>query len=151
MNHLRIADDIVIITEGHQQLQYMLNTIDPSSRSCGLEMNPGKTCVMTNGERKRTLSQLEPLDFVDEYLYLRQNITFKGQYINEVERRIKKVWSNKDTFKSKTNISLKKNEMDSIVTSIVLYGCQTWPTTIINKMQVFRKRPVEKTYWAQKL
>lgn len=119
----------------------MLNTLDMISRECGLEMNPEKTCIMTNSEQKPTAINNININYVEEYIYLGQNISFKQHHSFEVEKRIKKAWgaywSLKHIFKSSMDISLKKKALDSIVTPTLLYGCQTWPITkeVINKLQ----------------
>lgn len=53
----------------------MFQTLNLSSRSCGLEINTDKICIKTKGEEKRTVIQLKLLNFEDKYLCLGQNFT----------------------------------------------------------------------------
>lgn len=145
LNHLRFADDIVLIAERHEDLSYMLTVLDEKSRDCGLEMNQNKTCLMTNGQQILTTIRGQEIKYVNEYTYLGQNICFANQTLNEVERRIKKAWSKywslKHVFKAKLPLTLKKKAMDSCVLPTLLYGCQTWVLSraIIKKLQVTQR------------
>ena len=47
-SHLRFADDIVIVAETVQDLQYMLSTLAESSARIGLRMKLDKTKIMFN-------------------------------------------------------------------------------------------------------
>lgn len=150
INHLRFADDIVLLSENHEDLQYMLETLHRYSKQCGLEMNFEKTCVMTNSEPKSISLENNNIKYVEEYIYLGQNLSLNSRYIDEVERRIKKAWKSywslKHIFKSKLDIKLKKTAIDTVVTPTLLYGCQTWAITreIIDKIQKF-PRAIERS------
>lgn len=141
LTHLRFADDIVLITEKHCELEYMLKSLDEESRKCGLHMNTSKTCLMTNREQVPIILQATEIIYVDKYIYLGQNIGFTDLTLEEVNRRIKntwkKYWSLKEVFKSNIPTRLKKKAMDTIILPTLLYGCQTWAFTqdIINKLQ----------------
>lgn len=145
LNHLRFADDIIIISESHEQLEYMLRTLDEESRECGLHMNPEKTCLMTNGEKIPLCIHRHTLNYVEEYTYLGQNITFIDHTLKEIDTRIKKAWNKywslKHIFKSNIPLKLKKIAMDTAVLPTLLYGCQSWALTrkIIYKLQVFQR------------
>jgi endonuclease/exonuclease/phosphatase family metal-dependent hydrolase len=145
LSHLRFADDIVVLSENHQDLEVMLKNLEVESQKCGLLMNTSKTCVMTNGEHRPVKINQGVLTYVDEYIYLGQSISFQGRTMFEVERRIKKAWNKywalKHIFKSKLPLKLKKKVFDNAILPVILYGCQTWAFTkeIINKLKVFQK------------
>lgn len=145
LNHLRFADDIVLLSDNYQDLKYMLETLDEESQRCGLHMNANKTFVMTNGDKIPISIQSRTIEYVDEYLYLGQNISFEEQTSREVERRIKKAWNRywslKEIFKSNIPIKLKKKAMDTIILPTLLYGCQSWAMTkdVMHKIQVFQR------------
>ncbi|CAK1587710.1 unnamed protein product [Parnassius mnemosyne] len=146
LSHLRFADDIVLLSETSCGLQYMLETLNISSRQVGLEMNLSKTNPMTNNIKKCIRLENRALDYVDEYIYLGKQISFKTNS-NEVEiqRRIKiawnKYWSLKEVFKSNMSIKLKTKTMDSCILPSLTYGCQTWKITkkIKNKISSCQK------------
>jgi len=48
LNHLRFADDIVLITDDVNDLEEMLNQLNDESNNIGLKINKGKTKVMFN-------------------------------------------------------------------------------------------------------
>ena len=54
LNHLRFADDIVIISETKEQLQGMLQELATESLKRGLRLNKGKTKTMTNTNEQLT-------------------------------------------------------------------------------------------------
>ena len=46
LNHLRFADDIIIIDYAIKDIEEMLQKLDNASRKCGLKMNRRKTKIM---------------------------------------------------------------------------------------------------------
>lgn len=134
LNHLRFADDLVLLSESNLQLQYMLDTLHSASRQVGLEMNITKTKVMTNFKKSQVKINNNPLDYVDQYVYLGKQIGFnRDSNESEVERRVKqtwvKYWNNKEIFKSDMPTKLKKRVMDSCLIPCLTYACQTWKFT----------------------
>lgn len=134
LNHLRFADDLVLLSESNLQLQYMLYTLHSASRQVGLEMNITKTKVMTNFKKSQVKINNNPLDYVDQYVYLGKQIGFnRDSNESEVERRVKqtwvKYWNNKEIFKSDMPTKLKKRVMDSCLIPCLTYACQTWKFT----------------------
>lgn len=133
LTHLRFADDIVILAENHEVLGKMLNTLDIESKRIGLNMNLNKTKVMTNGVQRPIKLEDAEIEYVSEYIYLGQTISFQNATAKEIDRRIatawRKYWANKDIFKSRIPIYLKKKLMDNTILPSLLYGCQTWPLT----------------------
>lgn len=69
LNNLRFADDIVILSENHRDLEYMINSLDRESRKCGLKMNTTKTFAMTNAEKIPIKTESHDIGYVDE-LYI---------------------------------------------------------------------------------
>ena len=145
LNHLRFADDILLISENRDDLLYMLQSLDTESLKCGLQMNPDKTSILTNGPVLPTRIRGHTIEYVDEYIYLGQRISFRNQSTSEVDRRIKiawgRYWSLKHIFKTKLPPKVKKKAMDTTVLPTLLYGCQNWALSkkIINKLQVFQR------------
>lgn len=68
LSNLRFADDIVLISENHKDLEYMLNTLDIESRKCGLQMNTQKTFAMTNSEKTPIKTESHSISYVDKYI-----------------------------------------------------------------------------------
>ena len=76
LNHLRYADDIVIIAECAEDLQLMLEQLYHASLRTGLKMNMDKTKVMAKADLTPNPISLngQPLEQVQEYTYLGQVI-----------------------------------------------------------------------------
>lgn len=134
LSHLRFADDLVLLSESSTQLQYMIGTLHIASVKVGLEMNLTKTKTMTNSWRRPITINGEPLEYVDQYIYLGKRISFdKNNNELEIERRVQytwnKYWSLKEIFKSNLPIATKTKVMNSSLLPCLTYGCQTWKFT----------------------
>ena len=75
----------------------------------------------------------EDLEQVDEYIYLGQLIKLKKDLDNEIKRRIKIGWMtfgrNRDIFKSKMPLCLKRKIYNQCVIPAMTYGYETWELT----------------------
>lgn len=134
LNHLRFADDLVLITDNANTLQHMLQQLAEASKAVGLTMNKSKTKVMTNREEIPIKLDGEEIEYVKNYIYLGQLISFKDQTNAEVERRVacawKRYWSLKEIFKSKHfPVMAKRKVFNSCILPCLTYGCQTWALT----------------------
>ena len=90
LNHLRFADDIVFISSSGTEMEQMLNQLSNRSHDLGLRMNMKKTKVMFNEyclEHPLHVGQ-EPVEHVQEYVYLGQLVTMQSDKTAEIERRI---------------------------------------------------------------
>ncbi|PIK40846.1 hypothetical protein BSL78_22307 [Apostichopus japonicus] len=74
LNHLRFADDIVIIANNFNEMESMLQDLDIASRKRGLKMNMKKTKVMADQsvKHKQIIINGTELEHVSEYIYLGQ-------------------------------------------------------------------------------
>ena len=79
LNHLRFADDIVLISDNAENLQEMLNDLNKESLKVGLKMNRSKTKVMYNDRAQRRVIRIdnETLEEVEEYNYFGQVLKSK--------------------------------------------------------------------------
>ncbi|CAH2207957.1 jg6510 [Pararge aegeria aegeria] len=94
LSHLRFADDIVLFSENSKGLNLMLQSLQLASRDVGLELNLSKTQIMTNSFESPIYLGSEPIQYVDSYIYLGKQISFKSQSNDlEVDRRIKGGWN----------------------------------------------------------
>lgn len=134
ISHLRFADDIILLSEDSSELETMLNTLQQASREAGLEINLSKTKLMTNCAQNPILLNNTPVEYVDSYVYLGKQISFKkNNNDSEVERRItmtwKKFWSIKEILKSQMPMKIKSKVMNSCLLPSLTYACQTWKFT----------------------
>lgn len=135
LNHLRFADDIVLISHNPETLQFMVQDLAARSEEVGLTMNRSKTKLMTNNVEVPISVEGIKLDYVKSYIYLGQLIAMNDQMQQEIERRIanswKRFWSLKDIMKSKDySIAVKRKLFNTCILPILTYGSQTWATTV---------------------
>ncbi len=53
LNNLRFADDVVLISDNIEELEMLGNEFVGKSLEAGLEVNKGKTCIISNMEKKK--------------------------------------------------------------------------------------------------
>lgn len=131
LSHLRFADDIVVFTEKPKHLENMLQELVEESGKVGLSMNGAKTKILTNGTEVKIIINGQEIEYVKEYVYLGQSISFEDQTEKEINRRIaiswRKYWSFKEIMKnSKIKMNLKRKLYEIAILPCLTYGCQTW-------------------------
>lgn len=145
LSHLRFADDIALLANTAEELNDMLTTLHLQSIKVGLEINFDKTKVITNNTLTPIQINGQNVEYVNDYLYLGKQLSFREIDSEEVERRIgsawKRYWSLKHILKSKLPIKLKKKVLDSCVLPCLTYGCQTWCLTekTANKISICQR------------
>lgn len=92
LTNLRFADDIVLFADTSAELEIMLKDLSAASLEIGLKMNRSKTKVMTNSTQDMITVDGELIEYVDEYIYLGQIVSFQDRQGKEVERRIQNAW-----------------------------------------------------------
>jgi hypothetical protein len=135
LNHLRFADDNLLICSSGEELQDMLKQLDTESSKLGLKMNMKKTKVMFNKyapERAVTING-SVVERVEEYVYLGQLVTTDSDKTAEIKRRMAAGWGAfgkyRDIMKSKMPMCLKRKIYNQCVQAAITYGCQTWALT----------------------
>jgi hypothetical protein len=104
---------------------------------------------MTNGREVEIKVKREVLEYVREYTYLGQIVSFHKSSGKEVKRRIdlawNKFWSLKFILLDKyIKLSTKREVFETCVIPALLYGCQTWsPTSKERKMLQVCQRKME--------
>lgn len=156
LSHLRFADDIVLLSENVEELQYMFESLNSQSKKVGLEINQEKTKVMTNSCHKPITLESSNLEYVDDYIYLGHLISFNNVTTKEINRRVentwKKYWSMKEIFKSTLPIKLKTKAMEICLLPCLTYACQTWSISkkVIQKVRTCQ-RGIERSYLGLRL
>ena len=147
LNHLRFADDIILISETPEELQIMLNDLNRESLKVGLKMNRSKTKIMFNRNANKLNIKLEDEDLeqVEEYNYLGQIIKLEKDHEIEIKRRItigwKAFYKNRDVLKSNLPTCLKRKVYNACIIPAMTYGCETWKLTkaLVNKLRVAQR------------
>lgn len=134
LNHLRFADDIILISHRKVEVQDMLQELADVSLQVGLEINRKKTMVMTNRRRTPVVLNGEQVDYCDSYIYLGQRLSFDQSMSREIQRRIQAGWYGfiryEEFFMKKTvPMHLKRKLFHSNVIPAMLYGAETWTMT----------------------
>ena len=112
----------------------MLQELNELSNSVGLSMNHSKTKIMTNGTPSTISIMGTEIQYVEEYIYLGQIVSFTQRMEKEIKRRIaqswKAFWSLKFIVLDKSlNRKLRLEALNTCVFPVLLYGCQTWALT----------------------
>ncbi|KAI5749413.1 hypothetical protein M8J76_007135 [Diaphorina citri] len=133
INNLRFADDVVLMSENHEDMEKMINELRVRSKLRGLEININKTKLMTNREKKKIMLGEEELKYEDAYVYLGQTIVMRKHLDEEIHRRInlawKKYWSLKKIMKGNLSVKLKGQVLQTCIFPTLIYGCQAWAMT----------------------
>lgn len=137
MNHLRFADDLILISDKPKSLQEMLKQLVYESDRVGLSMNATKTKVMTNFEKIPITVNGNTIEYVEEYTYLGQIISPTDLTNKEINNRIslawKRFWSLKEIMKNpQVQLKAKSKIFNSCILPVMTYGCQTWSLTNYN-------------------
>jgi Reverse transcriptase (RNA-dependent DNA polymerase) len=146
LNHLRFADDIVIISEDITEIQSMLQQLNQESKRAGLKMNYSKTKIMTS-ENARVVIGTDIIETVSEYNYLGHIITLgKDNRDREIRRRIQLSWAafakvSHILRDHATPINLKRKVYDACILPVSTYGLETVALTQIsaNKLRVMQR------------
>jgi len=147
LNHLRFADDIVLMAVDLDQAEVMLRQLNEEANKIGLKMNLTKTKIMTNIDDDREITIGDTvIERVDSYVYLGHKLKLGLEnQTAEVKRRIGLGWAAfgklRLIFKSKMNNSLKRKVFDSCVLPVLTYGAETLTITKAseNKLRVAQR------------
>ena len=133
---LLYADDTVILAETKYELQAALNAMYLYCKTWNLEINASKTKIVVFNKRKIANKPVftlngEILNVVDEFTYLGIIFTHNGSFcknrIKLLEQGRKAMYSMLKKCRSLgLPIDLQLKMFDTMVTPILLYGCEIW-------------------------
>ena len=124
LSHLRFANDIVIFAENTADLTAMLDELTEESKKAGPSINITKTKIITNSEDNDPIMvEGQNVEFVKEYIYLGQSVSFENHTEKEVQKRIaiawKKYWGLKEIMKNKSiNINIKRKLFETVILTV---------------------------------
>ena len=133
ITNLRFADDIDGLAGDEQELANMVERLEKTSTSYGMEISAEKTKLMTNntqGISTEVKVNGQRLETVSSFRYLGSIITDESSKPEILARiaqttaaltRLKPLWNDRNT-----TVSSKIKLMRSLVMSIFLYACETW-------------------------
>jgi hypothetical protein len=144
LTNLRFADDVLLVASSLQEVRAMLADLAEEAASCGLELHPGKTKILSNKRQRsgmETATQvpvagmsIDILPFAEKTKYLGRQISFCRPHVTEIENRIKSAWGKFFAHKGvlcNKSYSLKQRLrlFSSVITPAVLYGSGSWVLT----------------------
>ena len=143
LEDLDFADDIALLSSKFQHIQMKTNKLQENASKIGLKVNTAKTKIMRMNTTNTNPVRLNDKDLedVDSFTYLGGVVTSKGGCDNDIDNRLKKakgqfsrlrkIWrSTSLSFKTKVRL------FNSLVLSVLLYGCETWKATEQDKKKL---------------
>lgn len=144
ISNLRFADDIDLIAGNRAELFDLTNRLDSTSRKFGMEISNDKSKVMVTSKSDKNAEQQDitvdgiTLEEVNNFQYLGSTITPNMTSETEIKKRLaiatgqlaklNKLWNARNI-----SMSIKVNLLKSLITSIALYGCESW--TLSKKLE----------------
>ncbi|KAJ4429768.1 hypothetical protein ANN_21972 [Periplaneta americana] len=110
-----------------KRLEEILNDLCEECMTVGLTMN---TEVLTNDAEGQMISNNANIEFVTQYIYLDQTISFQNSMDKEIDRRIasawKKFWSLSFILMDKSQkLQNKRQIFNSCIAPVLLYGAKS--------------------------
>ncbi|CAF3704228.1 unnamed protein product [Rotaria sp. Silwood1] len=157
---LMYADDLVVMCSNKADLKKFMYLFEEVTQECGLIMNISKTCIMSlqqyeqDGTR-RVIKNIEvdntnidinirneKINVVTEFSYLGCHVTQDQTIQKEIETRILKaskafnalrniIW-----YRKTISIPAKLRIFRACVIPVLLYGSETWSTTIVQERRL---------------
>ena len=136
ITNLPFADDVNGLAGEEEELANLVEHLDKASTAYGMEISAKKTMLMTNntsGINTEIKVIRQNLETVTSFKYLGSLITDEGSKPEILSRiaqataaltKLKPVWIDKSI-----SLSSKIRLMRSLVTSILLYACESWTLT----------------------
>ncbi|GBP80081.1 Putative uncharacterized transposon-derived protein F52C9.6 [Eumeta japonica] len=130
LNHLRLADDLVLLEEDPATIKQVMQSLANKSREVGLEINASKTKLMANSWDTDVMVDGNKIEYVKEYIYLGQILSPSDEMTKEINRRIvqgwRKYWSLMEIVKSKDLVNhIKSKTFESCILPVLTFGCKT--------------------------
>ena len=133
MRDLAYADDICLLADDLQDLRRMTEAVVWEAGRVGLRVNTRKTEIMKirTEDTSQVMIEDEILQEVEKFVYLGCEVRKDGDIRNEVGIRIGKAgaaFRNMEKVWKENGMSLrtKLKLFNSIVLSVLLYGCESW-------------------------
>lgn len=150
LTNLRFADDIALFASSSDEMKEMIKKLAEGCKKVGLEINEQKTKIMTNANQNEIWLEGQQIEYVEDYIYLGQLLSFRRKQEKEIDRRItngwKQFWNLKNILDSNINVQSRKYLYDMAILPVITYGAQTWSMNekLNQKLQV-NQRAMERS------
>ena len=130
-NHLRYADDTILMAESEEELKNLLMKVKEESENLGLKLNIQKTKIMASSPITSWQIDGETMETLKDFILGGSKITADGDCSHEIKRRFllgRKVMTNLDSILKSRDITLptKVCLVKAMVFPVVLYGYEGW-------------------------
>ena len=88
INHLRYADDIMLMAESEEELKSLLMKVKEESEKVGFKLNIQKTKIMASGPITSWEIDGETVETVSGFIFLSSKITADGDYSHELKKML---------------------------------------------------------------
>ena len=163
LEDLDFADDIVLLSSKHQQIQDKTNRLVDNAGRVGLKLNAQKCKVMRMNARSedKVMIERKEVEDVEEFVYLGATVTKEGGGTEDIKKRLskaqgafynlKKIWNTRSIGRN-TKIKLFK----TLVRPVLLYGCEAWKLTAaeekkLDRFQFTCLRRILRVWWPQRM
>ena len=162
LEDLDYADDIALLSKTANHLQKKAQLLTENVVNAELQINQKKTKVMCMNlkERPQIMIDEEELEVVTDFTYLGSNISVENSVQKDISARINKTRNSycslRNIWKSNVySIKTKVRLFNSIVISVLLYGCQRWRVNKndMHKLDVFQTKCLRRIcniFWLKK-
>ena len=133
INHLRYADDTILMAESEEELKSLLMKVKEESEKSGLKLNIQKTKIMVSDPIASWQIDGETMETVTDFIFLDSKITSDGNCSHEIKRCLlfgRKVMTYLDSILKSRDFTLptKFCLVKAMVFPVVMYGCESWTT-----------------------
>ena len=100
INHLRYADDTILMAESEEELKSLLMKVKEGSEKVGLKLNIRKTKIMASGPITSWEIDGETVETVSDFIFLGSKISADGDCSHEIKKHLlfgKKAVTNLDS------------------------------------------------------
>lgn len=144
---LLYADDTVVMAESAQELQVALDTVFQYCLDWKLTVNISKTKIIIFSRGKVRIRPVfkfgqEVIEIIDDYKYLGCTLNYNGKFTKNIKERVNA--ARRAMFNMMKNVSelnlpldLISELFDSLVTPVLLYGCEVWGIENIDMIENF--------------
>ena len=131
INHLRYADDTILMAESEEELKSLLMKVKEESEKFGLKLDIQKTKIMASGPITSWEIDGETVETVSDFIFGGSKITVDGDCSHGIKRCLllgRKVMTNLDSIFKSRDITLptKVCLVKAMVFPVVMYGCESW-------------------------
>uniref|UniRef100_A0A8B9YJ70 RNA-directed DNA polymerase n=1 Tax=Bos mutus grunniens TaxID=30521 RepID=A0A8B9YJ70_BOSMU len=153
INHLRYADDTILMAESEEELKSLLMKMKEESEKVGLKFIIQKIEILASGPITSWQIEGVTMERVTDFILLGSKITADGDCSHEIKRGLllgRKVMTNRDSILKSRDITLptKVCLVKGMVFPVVMYGCESWT---VKKAERRRIDAFELWYWRRLL